>query len=389
MKEILKESIKTHYENKDYTEVVRDALLCLTTEIRKKSDLTDSDGVDLINKAFSEKQPLIKINKLETTTDKNKHRGIMDLSKGLIEYFRNPMSHSKQEYSKKVADAILVLLDEVILEEIIGSKSINSIEDWYLEITNDLFPNTERYAKSLISAIPKNKYYELAVMLYKNRNNITKLKDKIIDELVNNLSEEEFKDYCEVIENDLFGNITENDVISSLKFITTNIWNKLYDLAKSKVEDIAKEDISNLYLDFEYECGNYIPSEQKNGYILENSMHILENFSNLQDIIDVIVEKATVNSNEFLQDYLFEKYFFLIMSKSTKKHFDLIDMICDRLRYKNKPMWYEIVKKSLKQLPKDNYWYTSLSEIFGLEMKKVDSFENFDIDKISTEDLPF
>jgi len=389
VKEILKESIKTHYENKDYTEVVRDALLCLTTEIRKKSDLTDSDGVDLINKAFSEKQPLIKINKLETTTDKNKHRGIMDLSKGLIEYFRNPMSHSKQEYSKKVADAILVLLDEVILEEIIGSKSINSIEDWYLEITNDLFPNTERYAKSLISAIPKNKYYELAVMLYKNRNNITKLKDKIIDELVNNLSEEEFKDYCEVIENDLFGNITENDVISSLKFISTNIWNKLSDLAKSKVEDIAKEDISNLYLDFEYECGNYIPSEQKNGYILENSIHILENFSNLQDIIDVIVEKATVNSNEFLQDYLFEKYFFLIMSKSTKKHFDLIDMICDRLRYKNKPMWYEIVKKSLKQLPKDNYWYTSLSEIFGLEMKKVDSFENFDIDKISTEDLPF
>ena len=389
MKEILKESIKTHYENKDYTEVVRDALLCLTTEIRKKSDLTDSDGVDLINKAFSEKQPLIKINKLETTTDKNKHRGIMDLSKGLIEYFRNPMSHSKQEYSKKVADAILVLLDEVILEEIIGSKSINSIEDWYLEITNDLFPNTERYAKSLISAIPKNKYYELAVMLYKNRNKIKKLKDKIIDELVNNLSEEEFKDYCEVIENDLFGNITENDVISSLKFISTNIWNKLSDLAKSKVEDIAKEDISNLYLDFEYECGNYIPSEQKNGYILENSIHILENFSNLQDIIDVIVEKATVNSNEFLQDYLFEKYFFLIMSKSTKKHFDLIDMICDRLRYKNKPMWYEIVKKSLKQLPKDNYWYTSLSEIFGLEMKKVDSFENFDIDKISTEDLPF
>ncbi|MDY5875082.1 MAG: TIGR02391 family protein [Bacilli bacterium] len=389
MKEILKESIKTHYENKDYTEVVRDALLCLTTEIRKKSDLTDSDGVDLINKAFSEKQPLIKINKLETTTDKNKHRGIMDLSKGLIEYFRNPMSHSKQEYSKKVADAILVLLDEVILEEIIGSKSINSIEDWYLEITNDLFPNTERYAKSLISAIPKNKYYELAVMLYKNRNNITKLKDKIIDELVNNLSEEEFKDYCEVIENDLFGNITENDVISSLKFISTNIWNKLSDLAKSKVEDVAKEDISNLYLDFEYECGNYIPSEQKNGYILENSIHILENFSNLQDIIDVIVEKATVNSNEFLQDYLFEKYFFLIMSKSTKKHFDLIDMICDRLRYKNKPMWYEIVKKSLKQLPKDNYWYTSLSEIFGLEMKKVDPFENFDIDKISTEDLPF
>ncbi len=389
MKEILNESIKTHYENKDYTEVVRDALLCLTTEIRKKSDLKDNDGVDLINKAFSEKNPLIKINKLETETDKNKHRGIMDLSKGLIEYFRNPMSHSKQEYSKEIADAILVLLDEVILEEVVGSKSINSIDDWYLEVTNELFPNTERYAKNLISTIPSNKYFELAVMLYKNRNNITKLKDKIIDELVNNLSEKEFHDYCEVIENDLFGDITEKDIISSLKFISTNIWNKLSDLTKTKIEDVAKEDISNLELDFEYDCGEYVPVEQKNGYILENSIHILENFSNLQEIIDVIVTKATVNSNGFLQDYLLKNYFFIIAGKSIKKQIDLVDMISDRLRYRNRPIWYEFVKKSLKQLPKDNYLYLSLSEMFGLEIKKEKTLEIFDVDNRTLENLPF
>lgn len=61
-KDILKDSIKSHYQNKDYTEVVRDALLCLATEIRKKSDLNDKDGINLINTAFSEKNPLIKIN---------------------------------------------------------------------------------------------------------------------------------------------------------------------------------------------------------------------------------------------------------------------------------------------------------------------------------------
>jgi len=389
VKEILKESIKTHYENKDYTEVVRDALLCLTTEIRKKSDLTDSDGVDLINKAFSEKQPLIKINKLETTTDKNKHRGIMDLSKGLIEYFRNPMSHSKQEYSKKVADAIITLLDEVVLEEIIGSKSINSIEDWYSEITNELFPNTERYAKSLVATIPKNKHYELAVMLYKNRNNIIKTKDKVIDELVNNLSQEDFKDYCEVIENDLFGKINESDIISSLKFISKNIWDKLSDLAKSKIEDMAKEDISKIRLDFIYDFGQYIPDEQENGFILESSTHILENFSNLQEIFDIIIEKLTIDSNEFLEDYLFKKYFALIVNKSEKQYYALIDMICDRLRYKNKPSWYEFVKKIIKQTPKNNFWYMNLAEILGLESKIADPFDNFDVDKITEEDLPF
>jgi len=100
--EEFEKSIEVHYKKEDYTESIRDALLYLCSEIRKKSDLLDNDGVDLINKAFSEKKPLIKINKLETENDKNIHRGICDLSKGLIEYFRNPMSHTKKNYNKDV-----------------------------------------------------------------------------------------------------------------------------------------------------------------------------------------------------------------------------------------------------------------------------------------------
>lgn len=389
MKDVLKEAINTHYTNKDYTEVVRDALLCLTTEIRKKSDLVDDDGVALINKAFSEKNPLIKINKLETENDKNKQRGITNLSKGLIEYFRNPMSHSKQEYSKRLADAILVILDDVILEEIVGSKSINSIDDWYLEITNELCPNTERYAKNLINTIPEKKYYELLVKLYKNRKNIIKLKDKIIDELVNHLTQEEFSDYCEVIEHDLFGNVSEDEINSILRFISINIWNKLSDLAKTKIEDIVLEDISKIVIGVEYNFGEYIPIDQKNGYILENSLHILENFNNLQDIIDMIVEKITIDSEEFLQSYLLEKYFKLIVTSGARTYFDLINMINDRLRYTNKPSWYNNVKNVIKFLPKDNIWYMSLAERLKLPLGEDESLTEFNIEEISDDDLPF
>ena len=367
MKEILAESIKTHYDNKDYTEVVRDALLCLTTEIRKKSDLKDNDGVDLINKAFSEKQPLIKINKLETETDKNKHRGIMDLSKGLIEYFRNPMSHSKQEYSKKIADAILVLLDEVILEEIVGSKSVNSIDDWYLEFTNDLSPNTERYAKKLIATIPNNKYYELSVMLYKNRDNTPKLKDKIIDELVSNLSSEEFRAYGNVMEKDLFGNVLEKEIISILNFISSDVWKNLSNLAKTKIEDMIQEDISKFHIDYEYDGIEYLPSRQ-NGYI---------------------IEKITLDSNTLLQDFLLEKYFSFIINENTMANEDLLEIICNSLNSQYNPTWYNTAKEIIKQLPKDNYWYTSLAESFGLELLEKDPFEDFDTLEISEEDLPF
>lgn len=90
-----------------------------------------------------------------------------------------------------------------------------------------------------------------------------------------------------------------------------------------------------------------------------------------------------------MQDYLLKNYFFIIADKSIKKQIDLVDMISDRLRYRNRPIWYEFVKKSLKQLPKDNYLYLSLSEMFGLEIKKEKTLEIFDVDNRTLENLPF
>ena len=89
----------------------------------------------------------------------------------------------------------------------------------------------------------------------------------------------------------------------------------------------------------------FSPTKQQNGYILENSKHILENFSNLQDIINILIEKLTIGTNEFLQDYLFDNYFLLIINNSSEVYYDLIDVIYDGLGYKNKPVWYNTVKK--------------------------------------------
>lgn len=385
-KDILKDNIRSHYEAKDYTEVVRDAILCMCNEVRKKSDLIDADGVDLINKAFSEKSPLIKINKLETDTDKNKQRGINDLSKGLIEYFRNPMSHSKQEYSKSVADAILTLLDEVILEEIVDSKSINSIDDWYSEIINELTPNTERYAKNLVETIPSNKRYELSIMLYRNRNKLSKLKDKIIDALVTTLTVDDFQEYCNVIEKDLFGAINEELVISALKFISNSIWNSFSDLTKSKLEDMVLEDVSTLEFDYyqDYEIG-YV--EQENGYkLLESSLHIIKNFSNKNDIFDILFDKIRTG-NEYTEKHIVDNYLQLLINNSVDINSSFVIYAIDRLRYKNKPYWYSSLSEILLTLDKDNVWYLALADAFKIkDNKELDPFAD---PFISDSDLPF
>ena len=225
-------------------------------------------------------------------------------------------------------------------------------------------------------------------MLYKNRDNTPKLKDKIIDELVSNLSSEEFKAYCNVIEKDLFGNVLEKEIISILNFISSDVWKNLSNLAKTKIEDMIQEDISKFHIDYEYDGIEYLPSRQ-NGYIIENSTRILKNFSNLQCIIDIIIEKITLDSNTLLQDFLLEKYFSFIINENTMANEDLLEIICNSLNSQYNPTWYNTAKEIIKQLPKDNYWYTSLAESFGLELLEKDPFEDFDTLEISEEDLPF
>ena len=380
MKDVLADAIKSHYNNKDYTEVVRDALLCMATEIRKKSDLADDDGVDLINKAFSEKNPLIKINKLSTTTEKNKQAGIRDLSKGLIEYFRNPMSHSKQTYSKRIADAILVLLDDVILDEIMDSRSINSIEDWFLEISNDLFPNTERYATNLVTTIPENKRLDLSVLLYQNRDKLTKSKDKVINELLKNLKPEEFKEYCEVIEKDLFGKIDENQIISLLKFITEAISTNFSELTKTKLEDLILENTKTLEI-VDYEDFNEGYIHYENGTILVNCLHILNLFSNKMDIIDILFEKY-IDCNEPTQIFITDNYINIMINDNVDIKESFVDYIIERLKYRNKPYWYDRIRKIIQNLTKDSKWYMRLHTAFNVDIEEMPF-------KIEADDLPF
>ena len=358
MKEILKESIKMHYDNKDYTEVVRDAILCLMNEIRKKSDLQDDDGVNLINKAFSEKKPLIKINKMQTENEKNKQKGINDLSKGIVEYFRNPMSHSKQNYSKEIADALLVIIDKVLLEEIMESKSINSIDDWYLEITSDLSPNTERYAKNLVDSIPK-----LITLLYKNRGKLKEEKLIIVNELIKKINEDNFLEYCSMIESDLYGNSKEEDIIKILTFVSKRVWDNFSNLSKVKIEDMVLEDIKkcNIFLsDESYGYGLV----QKYGNIAAGAKHLINFFSNKREIANYVYKKLVDSIDEDYQFDFIIDVFYEILIQETKPKYDIINSINQRLEYANEPIWYSRLKEKLKNTDTNNEWYISFKGTF-------------------------
>ena len=79
--------------SENYFHSVFEAVKSIAEVIRQKTNLT-SDGAELIEQAFSVNNPLLKINSLNTETEKSEQKGFANLIKGVFGMFRNTTAHS-------------------------------------------------------------------------------------------------------------------------------------------------------------------------------------------------------------------------------------------------------------------------------------------------------
>lgn len=96
----------------NYFHAVLEASKSIYSRIRKLSYLYE-DGNKLIDIAFSTKNPILKINPLETQSDISEQIGFMNLIKGTTSMFRNPTAHEAKIYwaiSKEEAIDLLTII---------------------------------------------------------------------------------------------------------------------------------------------------------------------------------------------------------------------------------------------------------------------------------------
>lgn len=75
----------------NYFHAVVEATKSLAEKIRQKANLS-SDGASLVDEAFglgSTKVPILAFNSLQTESEENEHKGLMNLLKGIFGAFRN------------------------------------------------------------------------------------------------------------------------------------------------------------------------------------------------------------------------------------------------------------------------------------------------------------
>lgn len=93
LNEDLRDRVSSYYQHQQYGEAADQGVKIYCQKIREHSSLTE-DGVDLIGKAFGGNNPALLVADLNSATGKNLQMGQDQLSRGLIQGFRNPINHA-------------------------------------------------------------------------------------------------------------------------------------------------------------------------------------------------------------------------------------------------------------------------------------------------------
>jgi uncharacterized protein (TIGR02391 family) len=97
---------RTELVQDNYFHAVLEAVKGISSDIRNRTGLT-SDGAELVDSAFAGTNPLLRINRLVSDTEKSEQKGFINLLKGLLGTFRNPTAHAaKIEWKMDELDAL-------------------------------------------------------------------------------------------------------------------------------------------------------------------------------------------------------------------------------------------------------------------------------------------
>lgn len=94
---------------KDYYEAVFEAIKGLGSRMRRLTGI-DADGYALVESTMAGSTPRLRINQLQTRTQRDEQLGVANLAKGLFSAFRNPAAHEPRiQWAMSEHDALDVL----------------------------------------------------------------------------------------------------------------------------------------------------------------------------------------------------------------------------------------------------------------------------------------
>jgi uncharacterized protein (TIGR02391 family) len=230
------EVVKGTYEAANYRHSVVDAMHHLTDILRAKSNL-DGDGVELVSGALSGRSPILKVNKLETETERKTQEGIAHILRGLYLGVRNPRSHEQWVDSQETADAIIHFVS-YLLDIIDKSEEPFTIPRFLTSVFDPYFVDSPQYADGLVNEIPANKRLDTLIEVFRARQTNPASARAVSHSILSRLNEEELSRFASIVSQELRSTQNKVEIRTALAILPGDFWPRINELARRRIETL-------------------------------------------------------------------------------------------------------------------------------------------------------
>ncbi|MBQ8262656.1 MAG: TIGR02391 family protein [Lachnospiraceae bacterium] len=354
------ETIVKNYQNENYKGAIVDSIFFLTDTIRNKTGL-EGDGSSLIGQAFGGENPRIKLNNLQTDSEKDVQRGIQEILRGIYTGIRNPRSHDALIDEKETADAIIVFINYLL--GMLDKSKLSFEEDEYVKrIFDPYYVKSKEYSNLLVQEIPKRQRANIAisVILKREKGDIYALA-YFLEALMQKLDEEEVSRVCKVVSDELRITTEHKDIRYILNVIPGKYWSNIDVAVRMRIENLLFEDFCE---------GSYDKKKDSCGKHGALCTWITSEHLQLFNRLDMWTRQALSmykSSNENVKAYIEEYFLDKICSAnrenielSLKNYFkeglnkndeEIKDILRVELEWDNEHPWWTVFEKELKEHP--------------------------------------
>ena len=371
IREDLWKAIEAHYERKDFTEAVRDAVFHMSEVLREKGSIEDKDGSKLVDVALLGNNPAILVNKNETTTEKDFQQGIGFAFKGIMQSVRNPLSHESFKYTQDEAETLILYINFLLnqVDKSGGSTKIDNIIDLLLD---DDFTDTQEYAELLLKEVPTKKRYDLLLELYQRRANLPKNRlTYFLDVLFASLTKAAKSDFVRAVSSSLMKCKDDNHLRMYCHYFMKDTYSEIDKLAQLRIENMMLKSIECGRVEYHLDgFGNEVASCDCKGSLATwiSSSEKLNLLSNKDNIIQNLFYKLI--SDDFEQEnYVFEYFKNIVFDTSIELTQYQKKFIKNKLKSGDK-RYFKALYWKMEFIQEDSPWYSLFKDEYA-ECKKI------------------
>lgn len=233
---VLWNCIQSAYEAENYSHAVLEATYLVSSILRERAGV-DGDGASLVGQALGGDDPRLKLNTLQSESERNEQKGIEQILRGMYLGIRNPRSHEQTTDDKETADAIIHFIGYVV-KILNASKEAFTIDGFLMRVFDSEFVESVRYAELLVSEVPKLRLADCLIAIYRERKKTELRKFRyLIPLLIGSLNPAQLASYLSVVSEELRTASDDYSIRTTLQMLTPEIWPSVSELPRLRIEN--------------------------------------------------------------------------------------------------------------------------------------------------------